>query len=316
MELRYNAAGKFRIIQFTDLHLGSFPFNENDRKTLAGIEKGVEAYCPDLIVFTGDIIYSMNEHGATNPKESFTAFIAFANTLNTPYSVTFGNHDTEERVTRSELRSIYDEQGKHAVTKKHAVIIADRENYVIELLGSNNAEVKNIFYIIDSGDYSHTEHSYYAWVLPEQITWFNATAGKYKRSEAHKKNLIFQHIPIPEYWLASQNIIHGNFNEDIAMNLNWSTKTNGPSFNLPFENGVFSPEINSGFFSNMVMDGEIWGMFVGHDHDNSFNGFYKGTHLVYGQSTGYNTYGSEPKGARIIDLFEENLNVDTYPIYF
>lgn len=317
MVLRYNPTGKFRIMQFTDLHLGAFPFNENDKKTLLGIEKEVKTYHPDLLVFSGDIIYSMIEHGATNPEKSFSEFITFTDSLNIPYTVTFGNHDAEEQITRSELRDIFEKQAKNAVIKNHSAIIADRENFTIELLGSNSDEVKNVFYILDSGDYSNTEHSYYAWVLPEQISWFKATASYYKRPEPEKKDLIFQHIPIPEYWLASQSIIDGNFHESIDMILNGINSMNefGTS-KISFDNGVYSPEINSGFFSELVMNGHIWGMFVGHDHDNSFNGLYKGIHLVYGQSTGYNTYGTEPKGTRVIDLFEEKAPIETFSTYF
>lgn len=319
MELKYNASGAFNIMQFTDLHLGQFPFNENDTKTLAGIKSVVTEYKPDLLVFSGDIIYSMAEHGAPNPKESFEQFIRFVNGLDTVYAVTFGNHDAEqeEQVTRSELRTIYNEQATRKVDQKYKAIIENRENYVIELFDSNNEKVKNSIYIIDSGDYSNTEHSYYAWVLPEQISWFNETAALYQQNDNVRRNLIFQHIPIPEYWLASQNIVAGQFNEDISMNLNWTgEQVNNEVQTLPFKNGVFSPEVNSGFFLEMLLNGEVWGVFVGHDHDNSFDGIYKGVHLVYGQSTGYNTYGNEPKGARVIELGESNQSIRTYSVLF
>ncbi|MGP6147536.1 metallophosphoesterase family protein [Jeotgalibaca sp. A122] len=317
MKLKYNKSGNFRIIQFTDLHLGEYPFNSHDKNTLSAIDKVVQEHMPDLLIFTGDIVYSMSNHNAPNPKESFKQFIIFAESLHIPYAVTFGNHDTEEHVSREELRTICNQFGVNAVAKKNAHIVENRESYVIELLDSMSDEVKNVFYVIDSGDYSNTEHSYYAWVLPEQISWFQKTAALYKRQNPVKNNLIFQHIPLPEYWLASQNIVDGNFNEDISMNLNWTSDPDEKnSHSLPFDNGVFSPEVNSGFFLEMLLNKEVWGMFVGHDHDNSFHGIYKGIHLVYGQSTGYNTYGSEPKGARVIDLNEPNQLIRTYPVIF
>lgn len=317
MKLRYNENGDFRIIQFTDLHLGVYPSNENDVKTYQGITKVINEYQPDLLVFTGDIIYSMNEHGATNPAESFSHFIDFINQFEIPSAITFGNHDAEEEISRTELREIYEKNALYQAEKHLVQFIEDRESYVLELLDANAEQTKQVFYVIDSGDYSQTDHSYYAWVLPEQVVWFKQASENYKRGDQVKNDLIFQHIPIPEYWLASQNIEEGHFNEDIAMNFAWSEDSNEKDItDFPFKNGVFSPEVNSGLFLQMLLNGETWGMFVGHDHDNSFNGVYKGIHLVYGQSSGYNSYGSEAKGARVIDLKETEQSVQTYPVFY
>lgn len=317
MELYYNNHGKFKIIQLTDLHLGGYPSNEKDKQTYEGIKKIIKKQKPDLIIFTGDVIYSMNDHGTKNPKESFKQFITFINNLEVPSAVTFGNHDSEENITRQELRDIYQKYAIHQAKKKHVFLVENRENYILELIDSKTDQVKQILYIIDSGDYSNTDYSYYAWVLSEQIEWFKKMSEKYKKNDRVKRNLIFQHIPIPEYWLASQNILAGNFNEDAAMNLEWTEETSNQKVEaLPFKNGVFSPEINSGFFLQMLLNEEVWGMFVGHDHDNSFDGMYKGIHLVYGQSSGYNSYGSEPKGARMIELNNKDQTIKTYPIFY
>lgn len=317
MTLRYNPAGKFKILQLTDLHLGEYPRNEQDEKTFAGIKQIVEDTAPDLLIFTGDIVYSMAEHGAPNPNDMFKHFIDEMNTLNVPYVVTFGNHDSEDNTTREELREIYQQHVHMPLDKKQVSIIEDRENYILELKSAENDEVRQALFVIDSGDYSQTEHSYYAWVLPEQINWFAETAAKYNKYDGVKRHLIFQHIPIPEYWLASQQIVDGAFNEDIQMNLSWSDDvTEEPVAEPPFKHGVFSPEVNSGLFLQMLMNGETWGMFVGHDHDNSFHGLYKDLHLIYGQSSGYNSYGREPKGGRMIELDENEQRIETYPVYY
>lgn len=315
MELHYNKEGFFKIMQLTDLHLGEVPSNQEDKKTYAGIKKTIETNTPDLILFTGDIVYSSKEQSAAKTKESLQQFIEFINSFEVPYAYTFGNHDAEVNVTREELHEVFAEHAKYAVNKKHSFFVGNRENYVIELLSSETNEVKQIFYVIDSGDYSHTKHSYYAWVLPEQISWFKEIGKNYKRNDGQKNNLIFQHIPLPEYWLASQNMNDGVFNEAMTTgSLSSSTETDPAQFS--FENAVFSPEVNSGFFLEILLNEEVWGMFVGHDHDNSFDGIYKDIHLVYGQSSGYNTYGTEPKGARIIELSEKEQSVKTFPVFY
>jgi predicted phosphodiesterase len=305
------------MLQLTDLHLGKHPSNALDERTFSGVKQIVEKTSPDLLLFTGDIVYSMEEHGAPNPREMFENFIEWVNALEIPYAVTFGNHDSEDNITREELREIYEQKAALKPEKKHIFLMDERENYVLELKSANSEEVQQAFFIIDSGDYSDTLHSYYAWVLPEQVRWFRETAKQYKKKDSIKRHLVFQHIPIPEYWWASQNILDGAFNESIEMNLSWTEdETKEETSDFPFKKGVFSPEVNSGLFLQMLLNEETWGMFVGHDHDNSFHGIYKDIHLVYGQSSGYNSYGDEPKGGRMIALDENKKTIETYPVYY
>lgn len=47
------------------------------------------------------------------------------------------------------------------------------------------------------------------------------------------------------------------------------------------------------------------GVFVGHDHDNDFIGIDKGIALGYGRVTGADAYGELTRGARIIELYED-----------
>lgn len=304
MDLKYNKNGKFSIIQFTDVHLGSYPFSEKDEKTLSLIDKSIVQVSPDLIVFTGDTIWSLEKYGANNPKESFIEFINRVNKHDVAVALTFGNHETEDKVTREDLRNIFNSQITNLATQHHNFVINDRESYVLELYDSEDKEIKNVFYIIDSGDYPSIPVGIYDWVQPEQVDWFREISAKYRKGDGVKRNLVFQHIPLPEYWFASQNIVEGNFNEDFEVNLD--------SFNI--KNGVCSPMINSGLFASMLMDRETWGMFVGHDHDNNYDGILHDIHLVYGQSSGFNSYGKEEKGIRVIELEEKTNSIKTYRI--
>lgn len=318
MKLKFDKSGKFRIVQITDLHLGSYPFNERDEKALKGLEDRLDQLHADLLVFTGDIIYSLDEHGANNPRESFTQLIDWMNQFEVPIAITFGNHDTEDKVTRSDLRDIFDSKAQNKIEKNHSFIVEDRESYVIEVVKSDSEEVDRALFVIDSGDYpsdEDQEFSSYAWVFPDQVKWFNNTASFYRQGDDVKRHVVFQHIPIPEYWQASQNIVDGEFHEDFAMNLNWMDSEGKKNELNQIKYGVCSPELNSGLFLEIVRDRETWGMFVGHDHDNSFNGIHKGIHLVYGQSSGYNSYGSEPKGVTVIDLVEGG-SVESFKSYY
>lgn len=332
MAIRYNDEGRLKILQFTDLHFGSVPSNEADEKTYEKIEQLVKKESPDLIVYSGDIIYSMSDHGADNPRESFLKFIEFANSLGYPVALTYGNHDTEEKVSRDDLRAIADEKLTCHAEKSEIMLKNDRESYIIKIEDPNSSDESFVF-VLDSYDYSpNRDLSYYAWVDHDQINWFRDVVDKYDHKNGPKTDLVFQHIPIPEYWQASENIIAGEFKEGFAENLSWlaasenmeqyetmedfkeaAAKILEKSSNLP-EYGVCSPEINSGFF-NQILNSNVWGMFVGHDHDNSFDGIYKGIHLVYGQSTGYNSYGNA-KGGRLITIDNNSKEVSTEILFF
>lgn len=318
MTLKYSESGVFRIMQVTDLHLGSFPANENDQKTFSDLQKMVSSQNPDLLIFTGDIIYSLEEHGVTDPEAVFTQFVEFINTLGVEAAITFGNHDAEGgRTTRKILRQIFEDKALLKAMKSETYLIDDRENYVLELKSSQSDEVRNPIFVLDSGAYSNTEYSYYAWLLPEQVDWYRKTAASYLQGDGIKRQLIFQHIPIPEYWLAANAIHSGAFNESLEMNKSWADiNLEEDSESFFGKNYVGSPEVNTGMFFEMLRNGEVWGMFAGHDHDNSFVGLHKGIHLVYGQSSGYNTYGSELKGVRMIVLDEEEQTIKTYSVHY
>lgn len=52
MTLNFNQEGSFRITQVTDIHLREYPLTANEQETLEGIERGLRALKPDLIVYS------------------------------------------------------------------------------------------------------------------------------------------------------------------------------------------------------------------------------------------------------------------------
>lgn len=58
MKLHYRRNGKFKIMQITDTHLGSLPFNECDNNTINLVKKALSTLDVDLVIHTGDIIWS------------------------------------------------------------------------------------------------------------------------------------------------------------------------------------------------------------------------------------------------------------------
>lgn len=289
VDLSYNEDGIFRIVQFTDTHVGNMPFDEEDHKTFALIEKVLTEVDADLVVHTGDVIWS---EGVKDADVVFEKTLdVFNKHSKAPLVVTYGNHDSEEMITRSDLREIYDRVVKLKPERKHTLIVDDYESFVLEIKGSDGA-VKNVVYIIDSGEDAPLPIGLYDWVKPEQVNWFNEIATDYKKGDQVKRNLVFQHIPVPEYWQGAENILSG--------------------VNHETNEAISAPYVNTGLFASMLINQETWGMFVGHDHENNFDSLVHGVHLVYGNVSGYNTYGDLDRGVRIIELNEKTAEIHTY----
>jgi len=125
-------------------------------------------------------------------------------------------------------------------------------------------------------------------VEPGVLDWYDNQSKKVK--EEHGTDLhhiAFVHIPIPEYAeLMEEKEFYGYAGENTCC-----------------------PFVNTGFFDRIKKNGDISAMFVGHDHDNNIGGFLDDVELVYGQKSGYGSYGIE-RGGRVIVLKEdENMNV-------
>ncbi|MBG9979610.1 metallophosphoesterase [Facklamia lactis] len=289
MQLRYREDGSFKIIQFTDTHIGNMPFHDDDHQTFKLIEDALNYFDADLIIHTGDIIWS---EGVKDVHQVYQQTLKVFDHAKIPMAITFGNHDSEEVITRSDLRTIFDQEVEKKADKKHSFIEEDRECYCLEILAADSDQVENVLYVLDSGAASPLPIGIYDWNQPQQVEWFNRTANLYRKGDRVKRNLVFQHIPVPEYWQAAQHILEG--------------------VNHETNEAISAPYLNTGLFANMYLDGEVWGMFVGHDHDNNFEGLHHDLHLVYGNVSGYQTYGDEERGVRIIELNQEFQTIKTY----
>lgn len=96
--LKFNEAGEFKIVQFTDVH---FKYgNPASDIALERIDEVLKAERPDLVVLTGDVIYAKPaDKGMRTVLERVSAH-------NVPFVVTFGNHDDEQGMTRTQLYDI------------------------------------------------------------------------------------------------------------------------------------------------------------------------------------------------------------------
>jgi len=277
-DIRYENGNVFKIVQFTDIHWSTG--GEEDQRSRALMNEVLDAEKPDLVVFTGDTIYS---HHCADPAASFREAVSAPETRGIPWVAVYGNHDTESGITREQLSKLQ-KSCKHSLAERDAEHCGDPGDFTL-LLKTSDGEIDKALYFFDSGSYSDTRAGGYAAFRRSQIDWYVRQSVKLERWCGHKvPSLAFFHIPLPEYaevWNAGNCC--GHKHEDVCC-----------------------PKLNTGMFAAMVERGDIMATFVGHDHINDFCGEWYGIHLCYGRATGYNTYGKEgfARGARVIALTE------------
>lgn len=283
-EVKFNSAGKFKIVQFTDLH---YNFGEEpSKKTLRTINYTLDIEKPDMVVFTGDVIT-----GKTRQK-GWDEVLEIVISRKIPYLVTLGNHDHEGDMSREEIANYV--IAKPFILNKTAKIdnVDGFLNEAIEIKG----KVPAVIYAMDSQAYSTNKRlKGYGWFDRNQIDWYAKTSAKFKAAnqDSTLTALAFFHIPLPEYKLAFDNV---------------KNKRTGVRYEAEC-----APDINTGMFAAMVQAGDVLGTFVGHDHVNDYLVDYYGIALAYGCWTGSeNTYQRHKNGARIIELTEGKREFYTY----
>ena len=98
-DLRFNSNGKFKMVQFTDLHLSE---SDDKEQTFKVIRKVLEIEKPDLAVVSGDVVSGYEWKGKTTPWYA-PLYDKFAKVLienNQYWALTAGNHDSEADLTR------------------------------------------------------------------------------------------------------------------------------------------------------------------------------------------------------------------------
>jgi hypothetical protein len=275
--LSFREDGTFTIVQFTDVHWQNG--DEPDLRTRELMQRVLKEESPDLIVFTGDVIYSL---GCREPEQALREAVTAADQSGIPWAVVFGNHDSEGNVTRERLMEVLREF-ENCLTK-HTPSVSGFGNFVLNVSGKDRG-TDAALYFLDSGQYSTiTSVGGYGWVNRDQIDWY---VSESRMRTNHNGGiplsaLVFFHIPLQEYAIV------------------WER---GGCFGHKYEE-VCAPQLNSGLFAAMVEMGDVMGAFAGHDHINDYWGEMHGIRLAYGRATGYNAYGKEgfARGARVIRL--------------
>ena len=281
--------GKFKIIQFTDLHwIKGKEYESANDSTRQLMSRLIKSEHPDLVIITGDVVVS---GGAAEGWKEVTQPMVEAKV---PFAVTFGNHDAEADITTLQALDIL-KTIPYNVTYNADNNISGVGNCTLPIKSSDGSQDKWVLYLFDSHDYPRDKtFGCYDWIKHDQIDWYRNQSESYtKKSGRILPSLAFFHIPLPEY---TQTLyiapFIGNKKEDVC-----------------------SPNINSGLFSSFIEKKDILGVFVGHDHNDDYlvdaNGKIA---LAYGRKTGYSSAYKEilERGGRVINLYEDDRSYNTY----
>lgn len=299
--------GKFRIMQIADTQ--EIPAVSPD--TIKLISAALDAEKPDLVVFTGDQIkgyssFFMGKKGEKNVISTLRALIKPLEERNVPFTMTFGNHDGEAALGNAQQFEIYKQSPVFVYSDSE--IEGDKATFCLSV------EDKFLIYLFDTHS-SHAEGD--TGVNEKQLDWYRKIRDSY---ETPLPSLTFQHIPNPEFF----DVI-----KPVRRFTKGAVRAYGEHKNEfytldPHNSGLRdfmgeSPAIhskNGGQIDAFLEKGEMLGIYVGHDHNNSFVADYKGIDLGYTQGAGFNVYGPGlNRGVRIFDV-EESGKYETRTVTF
>lgn len=292
--------GKFKIMQIADVQ-EDFPPSPD---TIRLIDAAAEREKPDLVIFTGDQIQGYSgcykDDTYNKVRAVIGEYVAPLVKRGIPFTITFGNHDDDCVVSKGAQLELYGEHEGFVMGEARSK--DDPATHFIKLKDSEGEKDIFALYLIDSN--KKEPDGAYSPVKKEQIEWLEGVREK----NGYLPALAFQHIPVPEFYNIIKKV---PFWTKGAVEAYKSRKNT--FWLLEGDEGFMGetpavPEINNGEFDSLKSHGDILGLFVGHDHNNSFVRKLEGVDLGYTQGAGFNTYGpGEKRGVRIFELDEGDL---------
>ena len=283
--LRFNKNGKFKIVQFTDVHFQYSSYRSDS--ALMMMKAAVEEEKPDLVVLTGDVVCSKNTR---------LAWLALAQPFidaKVPWAVILGNHDIEYELSGKQIMEAIAGL-PYSLTVNGPEDLSGNGNYILKITSPDSLKAEALLYFLDShsGLRPKGDLGSYEWVAFDQIRWYREQSKSMTATNGGNPMpaLAFFHIPLPEY----KEILGKETTVGIR------------------EESICSPDLNSGLYTAMLESKDIMGMFVGHDHDNNYIGCLRNICMAYGNASGRQCYGKIGRGYRVIELFENERKFNTW----
>jgi len=309
--LRFNNDGKFKIMQVADIQ---------DDYQLAGLvksflKKTIEEEQPDLIVLTGDntagygCSVGVKAIDDQLSKRAVDQFMSIFEEAGVPVAMVFGNHDDDDtKTTKEDLMAMYQKYdcfiGYDAVPELYGC-----GTYNVPIYASNGSDkVEFNLWMFDSNTYDEV-YGGYDYVHPDQIAWYEKTEAELTKANGGTPvpSMAFQHIIVDEIWDCIESC---SADDEGAWQFGDSYSRIKPEL---LKGGNFKEwpcpgTQESNQFESMQTNGNVLGMFFGHDHNNSFEISYQGIDIVATPGFTCRSYSNEDRGCRIIELDESDLS--------
>ena len=283
-------SGNLKIAQFADIHFGTPGLsyqNDKPERTKKYMQHVAEAYSPDLIVCTGDNIMSTGVKGLTE-------FVEFMDSLKTPWTFIFGNHDAESNASgysKKDLSEYLESCNSEYLIYSAGYVEKDTNrygNFSISVLSPGGTQLIGAIMLFDAGTHSSAISSYES-ITEGQINWYSEEIDKLNKQFDGEMipTMVFSHIQLPEFYdayVSAQNKNGAEFviSQPLSSAGVADIKTGGPTYE------------NTGLYDVMVEKGSTKAYFVGHAHTFKFQVKQDGITLGFGPQTGFST------------LFEDN----------
>lgn len=307
--------GKFKIMQIADVQERAVP----NPDTIKLITLALEREKPDLVVFTGDQVmgYSVTFKKDTQKgvKNCISTFLEPLVRLGIPFAVTFGNHDDDCSFSKKEQMDFYSTFPGFVHSRPRNE--DDPGTFFLQIEGSDSKENVMNLCLIDTN--KKNADGAYEGASKQQVQWYkeerDALAAK---EEKYLPTIVFQHIPMPEYYDIIKKVppffpgsveAYKNRKNTFYCLYDDSKAHGGFMGESPAV-----PQVNNGEFAALREKGDVFAVFAGHDHNNSFYRNLGGIDLGYTQGAGFNTYGPGTKRGVRIFTFDEN-DVKNYSTY-
>lgn len=320
-QIRFNN-GKLKVLQISDLQ----DTKETSVDTLHFIEGAMNSVKPDLIVFTGDQLdvvglWGKGEKNKKTVRNAIKHLFGIFEKYNVPYVLTFGNHDHETGVENDEQAEIYKEFTNCICFDDMNDGRPDCGTYNVPIMSSDGEKTALNFYMVDS--HSSIRDEGYEKVNQNQINWCAKKSAELAKKNGGEKvpSMIFQHIPVCEIYELMKEVPKGTKGALPAFR-----SRKGKYFILNEETvtdkGLYgetpaTANTNSGQFESAINQDDVFAMYFGHDHYNSFIGKVQGIDLGYCPGAGYNTYGHNERMMRVFEFDENDVkNYKTYTVKY
>jgi hypothetical protein len=277
--LRFRADGTFKILQLSDVQDGPEP----NPRTLRAMAALLDSEKPDLVVLTGDTVDTNLCETADDIRTAIRRIVEPMESRGIPWAHVMGNHDVDGLarigVAKRRMMDMY---------RRHEFNVNPPDPRGIDGAGNGLLEVRRSIgeqsalgvWLLDSNAYA-PEHAGgqelggYDWIRASQVAWYQATSRSMERRLGGKlPSLMFFHVCLPEFaemWASTTTLGERNEAECPA-------------------------RINGGLFAAALDRGDVLGIYVGHDHVNTYEGSWYGIRLGFGGSIGYASYGLDADG--------------------